>query len=97
MAYDLKVSTGDVAARASRIQTEAAEIEARLGQLTTAMADLPGSWTGSAPRPSRTSTRAGTRRRSSPAMYDVWNNVHTASLEDYGITDRDLYFPDVAP
>jgi hypothetical protein len=30
-------------------------------------------------------------------MYDVWNNVHTAALEDYGISDRDLYHPDVAP
>jgi hypothetical protein len=30
-------------------------------------------------------------------MYDVWNNVHTAALEDYGVSDRDLYHPDVAP
>ncbi len=48
MAYDVKVSTGDVTAKASKIQTEAAEIEARLGQLTSAMADLASTWTGSA-------------------------------------------------
>jgi hypothetical protein len=28
-------------------------------------------------------------------MYDVWNNVHTASLEDYGINDDDLFYPGV--
>lgn len=33
----------------------------------------------------------------SPDMYDVWNNVHTASLEDYRISGGDLYHPDVAP
>jgi hypothetical protein len=30
---------------------------------------------------------------SSGDMYDVWNNVHTASLEDYGISDADLFYP----
>ena len=24
-------------------------------------------------------------------MYDVWNDVHTATLEDYGISDADLF------
>jgi hypothetical protein len=33
----------------------------------------------------------------SPDMYDVWNNVHTATLEDYGLSGRDLYHPEVAP
>lgn len=48
MAFDVKVSTGDVAAKAQRIQAEAIEIESRLAQLTSAMADLAGSWTGQA-------------------------------------------------
>ena len=26
-------------------------------------------------------------------MYEVWNNVHTAALEDYGISDADLFYP----
>ena len=33
----------------------------------------------------------------SPAMYDVWNDVHTAALEDYGISGADLFYPGVAP
>jgi hypothetical protein len=30
-------------------------------------------------------------------MYDVWNNVHTAALEDYCVRDADLYFPGTRP
>lgn len=30
-------------------------------------------------------------------MYDVWNNVHTAALEDFGISDADLFYPGLAP
>lgn len=30
-------------------------------------------------------------------MYDVWNDVHTAALEDYGISDADLFYPGLAP
>jgi len=30
-------------------------------------------------------------------MYETWNNVHSAALEDYGISDADLYHPEVAP
>jgi WXG100 family type VII secretion target len=48
MAYDVKVSTGDVATKAQKIQSEASEIEARLSQLSSAMADLANTWTGSA-------------------------------------------------
>jgi len=48
MAYEVKVSTGDVQAKASTIQREASDIEARLAQLTSQMADLAHSWTGSA-------------------------------------------------
>lgn len=33
----------------------------------------------------------------SPEMYDVWNNVHTAALEDYGISGADLFYPGQAP
>jgi hypothetical protein len=30
-------------------------------------------------------------------MYDVWNDVHTAALEDYGISGADLFYPGLAP
>jgi hypothetical protein len=33
----------------------------------------------------------------SSEMYDVWNNVHTASLEDYGVSGGDLFYPGLAP
>jgi hypothetical protein len=33
----------------------------------------------------------------SPTMYDVWNDVHTAALEDYGISGADLFYPELAP
>jgi hypothetical protein len=33
----------------------------------------------------------------SSEMYDVWNDVHTATLEDYGISDSDLFHPGLAP
>jgi uncharacterized protein len=33
----------------------------------------------------------------SPTMYDVWNDVHTAALEDYGISGADLFHPEHAP
>jgi hypothetical protein len=33
----------------------------------------------------------------SPTMYDVWNDVHTAALEDYGISGADLFYSGLAP
>jgi hypothetical protein len=33
----------------------------------------------------------------SPAMYEVWNDVHTAALEDYGISGADLFHPGLEP
>ena len=33
----------------------------------------------------------------SPEMYDVWNDVHTAALEDYGVSGADLFYPEVRP
>jgi hypothetical protein len=33
----------------------------------------------------------------SSEMYEVWNDVHTAALEDYGISDRNLFHPRLAP
>jgi hypothetical protein len=33
----------------------------------------------------------------SPKMYDVWNDVHTAALEDYGISGADLFYPGLGP
>jgi hypothetical protein len=32
-----------------------------------------------------------------PEMYDVWNNVHTAALEDYRISGADLFYPGTGP
>lgn len=48
MGYELRVSTDDVAAKAATIQREAADLEARLAQLTSAMGALATTWTGSA-------------------------------------------------
>lgn len=48
MAYEVKVSTGDVTAKAGAIAREAQEIEARLARLTGQMADLSHTWTGAA-------------------------------------------------
>lgn len=31
-----------------------------------------------------------------PEMYEVWNDVHTAALEDYGIRGADLFYPGLA-
>lgn len=32
----------------------------------------------------------------SSEMYEVWNDVHTAALEDYGMPDKDLFHPGLA-
>lgn len=32
----------------------------------------------------------------SSEMYEVWNNVHTAALEDYGLRGADLFYPGLA-
>ena len=29
----------------------------------------------------------------SSEMYEVWNDAHTAALEDYGISDAGLFYP----
>jgi hypothetical protein len=29
-------------------------------------------------------------------MYEVWNDVHTAALEDYGVRGADLFYPGLA-
>jgi hypothetical protein len=33
----------------------------------------------------------------SPEMYHVWNDVHTAALEDFRISGADLFYPGLAP
>ena len=48
MAYDVRVSTADVTAKAAAITSGAQEIESRLAHLTAQMGDLAHSWTGSA-------------------------------------------------
>ena len=32
----------------------------------------------------------------SPEMYEVWNDAHTAALEDYGVSGADLFYPGLA-
>jgi hypothetical protein len=32
----------------------------------------------------------------SPELYEVWNDVHTAALEDYGVRGADLFYPGLA-
>jgi 6 kDa early secretory antigenic target len=46
--YQLKVSTDDVAAKASLIRSQATELESQVGALTTQMAALAETWTGTA-------------------------------------------------
>jgi 6 kDa early secretory antigenic target len=46
--YQLKVSTDDVAAKASAIQAKATALEEQVGELTTQMTALAETWTGSA-------------------------------------------------
>lgn len=48
MGYQLKVSTDDVAAKATAIKSLAAEIESQVGTLTTQMTALADTWTGTA-------------------------------------------------
>jgi WXG100 family type VII secretion target len=48
MPYEVKVSTGDVAAKAGQVRQMVAQIEGELSQLTGAMGELAGTWTGSA-------------------------------------------------
>jgi early secretory antigenic target protein ESAT-6 len=48
MGYQLKVSTDDVAAKASAIRTQASELETQVGTLTTQMGALAETWTGTA-------------------------------------------------
>ena len=78
MPYNVTVSTGDVADKAAVIQREAAELEARLTMLTSAMADLAGSWTGSA-------------SSAFQSVYETWKGAATQvkqTLDDLGASLR---------
>ena len=48
MGYQLKVSTDDVAAKASAIQAQASELESQVAALTSQMTALADTWTGTA-------------------------------------------------
>ena len=48
MAYNVSVSTGDVASKATVVRNEATDLESRLAALTSSMSELAGSWTGTA-------------------------------------------------
>lgn len=74
MAYEVKVSTGDVQSKAQRVQQGAADIEQQLGQLTGQMAGLAGTWTGAASNSFR-------------ALFDDWKTTATSmkhALEEIG-------------
>jgi WXG100 family type VII secretion target len=46
--YTLKVTTDDVHAKAQRVQSEAADLEAKVAKLTSDMQALADTWTGTA-------------------------------------------------
>jgi early secretory antigenic target protein ESAT-6 len=48
MGYQLKVSTDDVAAKASAVRTQATELESQVAALTSQMGALAETWTGTA-------------------------------------------------
>ncbi|MGB8650917.1 MAG: WXG100 family type VII secretion target [Mycobacteriales bacterium] len=78
MTYDVRVSTGDVAAKAAAIAREAHEIEARLAQLTGQMGDLAHTWTGAA-------------STSFQALFSEWDRTARqmkAALEGLGLSLR---------
>lgn len=76
MSYNLKVSTEDVAAKASAVARQVAEMETQLNTLSSDMAALAGSWTGQASSAFQT-------------LYQGWGKQAAAmkqSLNDIGLT-----------
>lgn len=83
MPYNVTVSTGDVADKAATIQRETADLESRLTMLTSAMADLAGTWTGpaSAAFQSAYESWKGTAQQTKLALEDIGASLRNAGTQ----------------
>ena len=83
MPYNVTVSTGDVADKAATIQREAADLEARLTMLTSAMADLAGTWTGPASTAFQNAYESwkGTAQQTKQALDDIGVSLRNAGTQ----------------
>ena len=89
--YEVKVSTGDVSAKAQRIQSEAAEIENRLAHLTTAIGDLASTWSGTAASAFQELYREWDRtaRQMKDALENIGRSLNKAGT-DYDALEQQL-------
>jgi early secretory antigenic target protein ESAT-6 len=83
MPYNVTVSTGDVADKAATIQNGVAELESQLSMLTTAMADLAGTWTGPASTAFQNAyeTWKGTAQQTKVALDDIGASLRNAGTQ----------------
>jgi WXG100 family type VII secretion target len=83
MSYNVTVSTGDVADKAATIQNGVAELESQLSMLTTAMADLAGTWTGPASTAFQNAyeTWKGTAQQTKVALDDIGASLRNAGTQ----------------
>jgi WXG100 family type VII secretion target len=80
MPYNVTVSTGDVADKATTIRNGVAELESQLSMLTTAMADLAGTWTGPASTAFQNAyeTWKGTAQQTKAALDEIGSSLQNA-------------------
>lgn len=80
MPYNVTVSTGDVADKATTIRSGVAELESQLSMLTTAMADLAGTWTGPASTAFQNAyeTWKGTAQQTKAALDEIGVSLQNA-------------------
>lgn len=80
MPYNVTVSTGDVADKAGTIRNGVAELESQLSMLTTAMADLAGTWTGPASTAFQNAyeTWKGTAQQTKAALDEIGVSLQNA-------------------
>lgn len=80
MPYNVTVSTGDVADKATTIRNGVAELESQLSMLTTAMADLAGTWTGPASTAFQNAyeTWKGTAQQTKAALDEIGGSLQNA-------------------
>lgn len=83
MAYNVTVSTGDVADKAGTIQRESAELESQLSMLTSAMADLAGTWTGPASSAFQNAYESwrGIAQQAKQALDDIGESLRNAGTQ----------------
>jgi WXG100 family type VII secretion target len=83
MPYNVTVSTGDVADKAGTIQREAADLESRLAALTSAMAELAGTWTGAASTAFQNcyETWKGTAQQTKTVLDEIGASLRNASTQ----------------